>query len=44
LKPGERIVVNGLQRVRPGALLDPQQVAMDGSTAMAKPNANVVER
>ncbi|HSC06041.1 MAG TPA: efflux RND transporter periplasmic adaptor subunit, partial [Steroidobacteraceae bacterium] len=25
LEPGERIVVNGLQRVRPGALLAPQQ-------------------
>lgn len=29
LKPGERIVVNGLQRVRPGSLLAPQPVAMD---------------
>ena len=29
LKPGERIVVNGLQRVRPGALLAPREVAMD---------------
>jgi len=29
LKPSERIVVNGLQRVQPGALLDPQEVAMD---------------
>jgi len=28
LKPGERIVVNGLQRVRPGALIAPQAVAM----------------
>ena len=28
LKPGERIVVNGLQRIRPGALVAPQQVAM----------------
>ncbi len=26
LKPGERVVVNGLQRVRPGALLQPQAV------------------
>ena len=24
LKPGERVVVNGLQRVRPGAVVDPQ--------------------
>lgn len=29
LKPGERIVVNGLQRVRPGATVAPQPVAMD---------------
>lgn len=29
LKPDERIVVNGLQRVRPGALVAPQPVAMD---------------
>jgi multidrug efflux system membrane fusion protein len=29
LKPGERIVVNGLQRVRPGALVQPQAVSMD---------------
>jgi membrane fusion protein, multidrug efflux system len=28
LEPGERIVVNGLQRVRPGVLVDPQPVAM----------------
>ena len=28
LKPGERIVVNGLQRVRPGALVQPQIVSM----------------
>ncbi|WP_280154114.1 efflux RND transporter periplasmic adaptor subunit [Piscinibacter sp. XHJ-5] len=29
LQPGERIVVNGLHRVRPGALIAPQSVAMD---------------
>jgi multidrug efflux system membrane fusion protein len=29
LKPGERIVVNGLQRIRPGALVEPKPVAMD---------------
>jgi len=28
LKPNERVVVNGLQRVRPGALIAPQMVAM----------------
>jgi multidrug efflux system membrane fusion protein len=30
LTPGERIVVNGLQRVRPGALVAPEAVSMDG--------------
>ena len=29
LKPGERIVVNGLQRVRPGAVVQPQPVTME---------------
>jgi multidrug efflux system membrane fusion protein len=29
LKPGEKIVVNGLQRVRPGAPLSPQTVTME---------------
>lgn len=36
LQAGERIVVNGLQRVRPGILLAPQMVSMDGKqTAQA---------
>jgi multidrug efflux system membrane fusion protein len=29
LKPGEKIVVNGLQRVKPGAPLTPTVVPMD---------------
>jgi multidrug efflux system membrane fusion protein len=33
LKPGERIIVNGLQRVKPGALVAPQVVSMDGKSA-----------
>ena len=33
LKAGERIVVNGLQRVRPGAVVAPQLVSMDGKPA-----------
>jgi multidrug efflux system membrane fusion protein len=37
LKAGERIVVNGLQRVRPGSLLQPQPVNMD-----AKPEVQAV--
>jgi multidrug efflux system membrane fusion protein len=32
LKGGERIVVNGLQRVRPGAVLEPRPVAMTVET------------
>jgi membrane fusion protein, multidrug efflux system len=35
LKAGERIVVNGLQRVRPGAVLQPQPVAMDAKPELA---------
>jgi len=36
LKPGERIVVNGLQRVRPGSLIAPQLVAMRTADDSAK--------
>ncbi|HEY4542552.1 MAG TPA: efflux RND transporter periplasmic adaptor subunit [Noviherbaspirillum sp.] len=32
LKPGEKVVVNGLQRVRPGAPVTAQMVPMDGET------------
>ena len=35
LKPGERVIVNGLQHVRPGATVAPQPVAME-----AKPASN----
>ena len=39
LKLGERVVVNGLQRVRPGALVAPQMVAMKfNEDAVAKTN------
>jgi len=33
LKAGERIVVNGLQRVRPGVTINPEMVAMDMTAA-----------
>jgi multidrug efflux system membrane fusion protein len=36
LKPNERVVVNGLQRVRPGALIAPQMVAMKTADDTAK--------
>jgi membrane fusion protein, multidrug efflux system len=32
LQAGERVVVNGLQRVRPGTLVQPQAVAMDAKS------------
>jgi len=35
LKPGERVVVNGLQRVRPGAAVEPHMVPMAGNAAPA---------
>ena len=34
LHPGERIVVKGLQRVRPGAVVAPQEIAMDSVSAV----------
>jgi membrane fusion protein, multidrug efflux system len=39
LKPGEKIVVNGLQRVRPGAPVTAQMVAMDAEAVAAKEGA-----
>jgi multidrug efflux system membrane fusion protein len=48
LKSGERVVVNGLQRVRPGALVAPQMVSMDGKlgapTQSASGAPDVVQR
>jgi multidrug efflux system membrane fusion protein len=37
LKPGEKIVVNGLQRVRPGAPITPEVVPMEGGDKPAPP-------
>lgn len=39
LKSGERIVVNGLQRIRPGALVVPQTVRMDARSELQAQNA-----
>ncbi|MFS2008124.1 efflux RND transporter periplasmic adaptor subunit [Duganella sp. CT11-25] len=47
LKPGEKIVVNGLQRVRPGAPITPTVVPMDAdplAASMAKPEAKKDEK
>ena len=38
MKSGERIVVNGLQRIRPGALVVPQTVSMDARSELQAQN------
>lgn len=43
LKAGERIVVNGLQRVRPGVVIKPEMVAMDAAY-VAQTKTDVAER
>ena len=35
LQPGERVIVKGLQRARPGAKVDPEQIGMKALTASA---------
>jgi multidrug efflux system membrane fusion protein len=37
LKPGERVVVNGIQRVRPGAVVAPTSVSMEKAEATPTP-------
>ncbi len=44
LKASERIVVNGLQRVQPGALLAPTQVAMDAKAELQAAKAASAEK
>ncbi len=39
LKPGELIVVNGLQRARPGAPITPENVPMEASSGNGRPGA-----
>jgi len=39
LKPGELIVVNGLQRARPGAPVTPEKVPMDSPPANGRPGS-----
>lgn len=36
LKPGERVIVNGLQRVRPGVVVNPKSGEMTGGTARSE--------
>ena len=42
LKPGEQIIVNGLQRVRPGARVAPQTVRMDARPELQARGENAV--
>ncbi|HEX2012139.1 MAG TPA: efflux RND transporter periplasmic adaptor subunit [Roseateles sp.] len=44
LKVNERIVVNGLQRVRPGALLEPKLVAMDAKPEVQAAKAAAAQK
>ncbi len=43
LKAGERIVVNGLQRVRPGMALAPKEVAMDAKPEVTAQRAGAAQ-
>lgn len=44
LQPGENVIINGLQRVRPGAVVAPEKVAMDarlnGNAMLASADVN----
>ncbi len=44
LKPGERIIVNGLQRVRPGATVAPEPVPMAQKSELKKPATELAQR
>lgn len=44
LKPGERVIVNGLQRVRPGATVAPESVPMAQKTELKKPATELAQR
>jgi multidrug efflux system membrane fusion protein len=44
LKPGERIIVNGLQRVRPGATVAPESVPMAQKSELKKPATELAQR
>lgn len=44
LKAGERVVVDGLQRVRPGAPVAPQMVPMEGDASAAASSASAAQQ
>lgn len=39
LKPGERVIVDGIQKARPGSKVNPTTAAAAGSPPAAKPDA-----
>jgi len=43
LKAGERVVVNGLQHIRPGALVAPQSVTMDAKAEVQPPAQHMAD-
>lgn len=43
LKPGERVVVNGLQHIRPGAIVTPQTVTMDAKSEISPQTQRVAD-
>ena len=44
LKPGERVIVNGLQRVRPGATVAPERVSMAEKSELKKSATELAQR
>ncbi|MEJ8809865.1 efflux RND transporter periplasmic adaptor subunit [Variovorax ureilyticus] len=43
LEPGERVIVNGLQHIRPGAVVAPQTVTMDAKAELAPQTQRVAQ-
>ncbi|SEA10503.1 efflux RND transporter periplasmic adaptor subunit [Variovorax sp. YR216] len=43
LAPGERVIVNGLQHIRPGAVVAPQTVTMDAKAELAPQTQRVAQ-
>jgi len=43
LQPGERVIVNGLQHIRPGAIVAPQTVTMDAKAELAPQSQKVAD-
>ena len=44
LQAGERVVVNGLQHIRPGALVEPREMAMDAAGDASQKSVESVEK